>query len=136
VKRKNEGLKDEASGLSPDESSAEKTASRDIERVRSVQTVPAILKAVAELTRMRFVVVAKVTDQQWIACAVLDEMDFGLKAGEELEVATTLCSEVRDARAPIVIGHASKDPNYCDHPDTEEIRNRKLHCRSHHSEKW
>jgi GAF domain-containing protein len=43
-------------------------------------------------------------------------MDFGLTAGEELEVATTLCSEVRDARAPIVIGHASKDPNYCDHP--------------------
>ena len=36
--------------------------------------------------------------------------------GGELEVATTLCSEVRDRRDPIVIGHASRDKTYCNHP--------------------
>src|SRR5688572_21489225 len=65
---------------------------------------------------MRFVVIARVTGTQWIACAVLDEMDFGLAPGGELEVATTLCSEVRDHRTPIVIEHASTDDTYCDHP--------------------
>src|SRR5688572_32791796 len=65
---------------------------------------------------MRYVVVARVTDDRWTACAVLDKMDFGLQAGGELEVATTLCSEIRDHRTPIVIEHSSKDEVYCTHP--------------------
>ena len=116
MKRKNEGLKDAESGLSPGQSPAESGANHDVDRVASLRTVPAILKAVAELTRMRFVVIAKVTQKQWLACAVLDEMEFGLPVGGELEVATTLCSEVRDRRAAIVIGHASQDATYCNHP--------------------
>src|SRR5689334_13804885 len=64
---------------------------------------------------MRFVVVAKVTRDQWVACAVLDRMDFGLPVGGELEVTTTLCNEVQDRLAPIVIGHASEDAVYCKH---------------------
>ncbi|HEX6124363.1 MAG TPA: PAS domain S-box protein [Pyrinomonadaceae bacterium] len=88
----------------------------DVQSIGRIVTVPAILKAVAELTKMRFVVIARVTDRRWIACAVLDEMDFGLPPGGELEVATTLCSEVRDQRTPIVIEHASEDSVYCNHP--------------------
>ncbi|MEO8573063.1 MAG: PAS domain S-box protein [Pyrinomonadaceae bacterium] len=87
-----------------------------VEAVSRLQTVPSILKAVADLTQMRFVVIAKVTNHKWIACAVLDEMDFGLPPGGELEVATTLCSEVRDHRNAIVIENASTDPVYCEHP--------------------
>ncbi|HVF30044.1 MAG TPA: PAS domain S-box protein, partial [Pyrinomonadaceae bacterium] len=88
----------------------------DIAAIRRINTVPAILRAVADLTKMRFVVVARVTDNRWTACAVLDEMDFGLPVGGELEVATTLCSEVRDRHAPIVISHASEDDVFCNHP--------------------
>ncbi len=88
----------------------------DVESIGRISTVPSILKAVSELTGMRFVVIARVTDNRWTACAVLDEMDFGLPPGGELEVTTTLCSEVRDHRTPIIIGHASQDKIYCTHP--------------------
>ena len=87
-----------------------------VEAVERVTTVPAILKVMSELTGMRYAVVARVTDNRWIACAVLDRMDFGLPPGGELEVASTLCSEVRDQKAPIVIEHASKDTVFCNHP--------------------
>ena len=88
----------------------------DVESVGRINAVPAILEAVAELTGMRYVVIAKVTNDRWVACAVLDKMKFGLRPGGELEVATTLCSEVRDNSEPIVIGHVSEDAVYCDHP--------------------
>src|SRR5688500_824025 len=88
----------------------------DVQVVGRIPTVPSILRAVADLTQMRFVVIAKVTGEKWIACAVLDEMELGLPVGGELEVATTLCSEVRDHRNPIVIENASVDPVYCEHP--------------------
>ena len=88
----------------------------EVNLVGRIPAVPAILKAVSDLTGMRYVVIARVTDARWVACAVLDEMDFGLGPGGELEVATTLCSEVRDHRDPIIIGHASKHEIYCNHP--------------------
>ena len=87
-----------------------------VEAIERITAVPDILRAVSDLTGMRFVVIARVTDQRWIACAVLDKMNFGLVPGGELEVATTLCSEVRDHRNPIAIEHASVDTVYCDHP--------------------
>ena len=88
----------------------------EVQSVGRIPAVPAILRAVAELTGMRYVVIAKVTEARWTACAVLDNMDFGLPPGGELEVATTLCSEVRDHLDPIIIGHASDDAAYCNHP--------------------
>lgn len=87
-----------------------------VETIGRILTVPTILRAVAELTQMRYVTIAKVTENRWIACAVLDDMDFSLPPGSELEVATTLCSEVRDNREPIVIEHATEDAVYCNHP--------------------
>ena len=46
----------------------------------------------------------------WTACAVKDEIDFGLKPGGQLEIESTLCIESKRALAPIVIDHASLDP--------------------------
>ena len=88
----------------------------DVERIARIEAVPAILRVVGEVTGLRLSLVARVTDVIWKACAVHDRMAFGLDPGAQLEVATTLCSEVRDARAPIVIDHASIDPIYCAHP--------------------
>ncbi len=64
---------------------------------------------------MRFAAVARVTDSTWTACAVKDDINFGLLPGGQLDVNTTLCIEVRSSGEPIVIDHASKDPKYCDH---------------------
>ena len=116
MKRKQKGPENKKPNLSSDADPNDGMSDGDVEVVGRIPTVPSILRAVADLTQMRFVVIAKVTDQRWIACAVLDEMEFGLPPGGELEVATTLCSEVRDHKSPIVIENASLDPVYCDHP--------------------
>jgi signal transduction histidine kinase len=89
--------------------------SADIAAVQSISAVPTILQVVIATTGLRFACVARVTENSWTTCAVLDKIGFGLKPGDELDVATTLCSEVRDSRAPIVIDKASEDTQYCNH---------------------
>jgi phosphoserine phosphatase RsbU/P len=88
----------------------------DVAAVARVSAVPTILRVIAETTGLRLALVARVTEDTWKACAVLDRMSFGLEPGGLLDVATTLCSEVRDAKAPVVIDCASEDPTYCAHP--------------------
>lgn len=78
--------------------------------------MPTILKVISEITGLRLALVARVTQESWTACAVLDRMEFGLGVGDHLEVATTICSEVRDSHQPIIIEHASQEPAFCDHP--------------------
>jgi signal transduction histidine kinase len=87
-----------------------------ISAVARISAVPIILRVVSEVTGMRLALVARVTEDRWTACAVLDRMNFGLHVGDGLDVATTLCSEVRDTRQPIVIERASTEPAYCAHP--------------------
>lgn len=87
----------------------------DIASIQSISSVPTILEAVAALTGLRFVCIARVTDDAWTTCAVLDKAGFGLKVGDGLDVATTLCEEVRDTRRPVIIDQVSCDPRYKDH---------------------
>ena len=75
----------------------------DLAAVARIGAVPTILRVISEVTGLRLALVARVTPDEWRACAVLDRMDFGLAAGDRLDVATTLCSEVRDSQQPIVI---------------------------------
>jgi signal transduction histidine kinase len=90
--------------------------SRDIETVGRIGAVPMLLRVIAETTGMGFAAVARVTEGSWTACAVHDLIEFNLKPRGQLEVTTTLCREVRETRTPIVIDHASHDPQYCNHP--------------------
>lgn len=64
---------------------------------------------------MGFAAVARVSHGSWTACAVQDEIEFGLIPGSRLDVRTTLCFESMIARAPMVVGHVSADPRYCNH---------------------
>ena len=66
----------------------------DVERVNRIEAVPTILDVVCRTTGMRFAAVARVTEDRWVACSVLDEIDFGLKPGGELKV------ETRDGDGP------------------------------------
>ena len=88
---------------------------RDIAAVGRISAVPSLLRLICQNTGMGFAAVARVTDGTWTACAVQDDIDFGLKTGGQLDVATTLCSESRAVREPVVIDHASLDPVYRDH---------------------
>lgn len=96
---------------------------RDVLTVSNIEAVPTLLRVLCETTGMGFAAVARVTAGTWTACAVRDEIAFGLQPGGQLDVHTTLCKEVREARRPIVIDQASLDPVYCHHatPRTYQI---------------
>jgi signal transduction histidine kinase len=64
---------------------------------------------------MRFAAVARVTEDSWTACAVRDEIDFGLKPGGELPLKTTICDEIRASGRAIIIDHVSDDPHFRTH---------------------
>jgi signal transduction histidine kinase len=89
---------------------------RDIEAVARISSVPTILRVISETTGLRLTLVARVTQTQWTACAVNDQLSCGLEPGGSVDVATTLCSKVRDTRATVIVEHASQDPLYCNHP--------------------
>jgi signal transduction histidine kinase len=89
---------------------------RDVFAVSQIEAVPTLLDVLCETTGMRFAAVARVTDKTWTACAIKDQIDFGLKVGGQLTIESTLCIESKRARTPIVIDHASIDPRYCKHP--------------------
>lgn len=87
----------------------------DIKRVEAIAAVPAILDVALRMTGMGFAAVARVTDTRWITCQSLDPVGFGLKPGDELEIATTICNEIRSHRQPVVIDDVESDPVYRDH---------------------
>jgi signal transduction histidine kinase len=89
---------------------------RDLDAIAGMESVPKILEVVCRTTGLGFAAVARVTETRWIACAVRDEIAFGLVPGGELEVATTLCDEIRATGEPILIDHVSEDARYCGHP--------------------
>lgn len=85
------------------------------ETIAEIRAIPAILRIVRSTTRLRFCAVAHVTEDSWTACAVLDELEFGLHPGATLDVDTTLCRQVRAARTPVVIDEVATDPVYAAH---------------------
>ena len=78
--------------------------------------IRAILAEVSRITHMGFVAVARVTEDRWIACQVSDDIEFGLKPGDELEIQTTICREIRKCGCSIVIDHVDADPDWQHHP--------------------
>ncbi len=86
-----------------------------VEAIAQLSVVPRILDAVVRATGMRFAAVARVTDNRWTACAVRDDLGFGLKPGEDLVLETTICNDIRSHRHPVVFGHASQHAVYSTH---------------------
>ncbi|NJY62884.1 GAF domain-containing sensor histidine kinase [Salinimicrobium sp. CDJ15-81-2] len=64
---------------------------------------------------MGFAAIARVTEDRWITCSSLDHTNFGLKPGDELEVETTLCHEVRLKQEAVFIDNVAKDEKYKEH---------------------
>jgi signal transduction histidine kinase len=53
-----------------------------------------------------------VSENRWIACSVKDDIRFGVKAGGELEVKTTICNETRQHGKAIAINDVAEDDAY------------------------
>ncbi|WP_052469083.1 GAF domain-containing sensor histidine kinase [Pseudomonas massiliensis] len=86
-----------------------------IAAVQKIDSVPLILEMVKQATGMRFAAVARVTDKNWVTCAVDDSIDFGLIPGSQLELGTTICHEIRQNRKPVIFPHASNHPVFSQH---------------------
>ena len=87
----------------------------DVAAIGRIEAVPTLLHVLCDITGMRFAAVARVSDETWTACAVNDGIGFGLLPGGQLALNTTLCKEVRENRAPVIIEHASEDPVFRTH---------------------
>ncbi|MEJ5992781.1 GAF domain-containing sensor histidine kinase [Pedobacter sp. Du54] len=87
----------------------------DVAAIGSIDVVSALLEVVCRTTGMGFAAIARVTEERWVACAVRDEIQFGLLPGGELKVETTLCHEIRQHKMPIVINNVAKDEVYANH---------------------
>jgi GAF domain-containing protein len=89
--------------------------SSDIAAIARIDSVPKILEVICRTTGLGFSAVARVTESRWITCAVRDEISFGLIPGSELEVATTICDQIRKSGEAVVIDHVAGDQLYCNH---------------------
>jgi len=94
--------------------------SGDVPAIQALTAIPSILEVVCRVTGMGFAGVARVTDERWIACAVRDEIDFGLEPGSELDVRTTICDQIRGHHQAIMIENVAEDPIYRTH-DTPRL---------------
>jgi hypothetical protein len=61
----------------------------DLAAIRRIPAIDTILRVLKQATGLRIALVARVTSDSWTACAVLDEAGFGLKPGDQLDLATT-----------------------------------------------
>lgn len=68
--------------------SAERLAA-DVAAIGRIDAIKSVLRVLLQTTGLRLAVVTRVTAESWTCCAVLDEVDFGLRPGDTLEVATT-----------------------------------------------
>lgn len=89
---------------------------RDVGALRNNPRIAIILDEICRLTGMGFAAVARVTDERWVACQVLDRIEFGLKPGDELVLKTTICDEIRESGRAVIIDHVGDEPTWRTHP--------------------
>lgn len=89
---------------------------KDVAAFSRIAAVNMILETLQNLTGLRLSIVVRVDDNSWTACAVVDNLDFGLSPGDQLELSTTYCNTVRGNSAPLIVKHASKNDDFKDHP--------------------
>ena len=92
------------------------TIADDVAAVGRIDMMGSLLEVVCRTTGMGFSAIARVTDERWVACAVRDEIAFGLVAGSELDLTTTICNEIRQSGREVVIDNVIEDATFSSHP--------------------
>ncbi|WP_299819636.1 GAF domain-containing sensor histidine kinase [uncultured Jannaschia sp.] len=88
----------------------------DIEMLAGSELVGTILETVMLATDMRFAGVARVTADRWVACRTVDEINFGLAGGDEIEIQSTFCQSVRETSRKVLFNDVATDEVYKGHP--------------------
>ena len=61
----------------------------DVAAISRIPVVTTALQVLRRVTNLRIALVARVTPDAWIACAVLDDAGFGLAPGDVLDLSDT-----------------------------------------------
>jgi signal transduction histidine kinase len=93
-----------------------------------MEDLASILRLVQEVTGLRFAAVAKVTDTQWVAVAVADSAQLGIRPGDERPLASTLCNEVRLRHRSLVHGEGMQKLQYAGYAARTPFEQRGLHA--------
>lgn len=88
----------------------------DAQVAEQVEGVPRMLRAIHELTGMRFTALSRVDQTHWSALAFYDQLDFGMAPGQKLELEVTICGDALKSREVIVFGAAADHPVYACSP--------------------
>ena len=95
--------------------SSESNLNSDAGAISRIVAVPRILEVICRTTGMGFAAIARVTESHWVCCAVRDEIDFGIRPGDELKLETTICNEIRLDHEAVVIDEVATDQFYKRH---------------------
>ena len=88
----------------------------DVDVISRLASVPKMLRLICKNTGLGFAAVAKITDSDWIACAVQDNIALGVAPGFSLALESTLCYESAKTLEPVVVDQFSTDARYADNP--------------------
>ncbi|MBM1558441.1 GAF domain-containing sensor histidine kinase [Sulfitobacter mediterraneus] len=88
----------------------------DIQMIAGSGLITTILETVMLATNMRFAAVARVTEDRWVACRTVDEVNFGLAEGDEIEIQSTFCQSVRLTSQKVLFNDVATDEVYGNHP--------------------
>ncbi len=88
---------------------------KDIEDINEIPGIYELLNVISSSSNMRFVAVARVTEERWITGVSKDDIDFGLRPGDELEVGSTICNEIRQHHIPVIIENVDSNEIFCHH---------------------
>jgi signal transduction histidine kinase len=81
---------------------SEQEVQDDIRAVQDISSVSTMLDVICRVTGMGFAAIARVTASRWVACCVRDDISFGVKPGDELEL-ETICSKSQHHRGSLII---------------------------------
>ncbi|WP_281983969.1 sensor histidine kinase [Thalassorhabdomicrobium marinisediminis] len=88
----------------------------DISMLATSELVGTILETAMLASNMRFAAVARVTGDRWVACRTVDEINFGMLEGDEIEINSTFCRSVRDTAEMVIFNDVNTDEVYQNHP--------------------
>lgn len=112
------GTTTESSGTIPSGAASldPRELSRHVAALGRDDEIQSILTELCELTGMGFAAIAYVSDKRWIACQVDDRIEFGMSAGDELEIKKTICDEIRQSGEAVLIDDTANNPDWWSHP--------------------
>lgn len=61
----------------------------DVTAIGQLESIKTVLRVLRLTTGLRVALVARMTESEWVTCAILDEAGLGVAPGDTLELANT-----------------------------------------------